>query len=102
MVYMMSLHDNLFHPMKDETTTLTERGQVSVPASIRRAMALEPGQELIWQKLSDNEVRVQVVRRKKAMSARSVIGCAKKRHEERGWPTRTDAWMKVQRAGERA
>ena len=86
--------------MNGELTTLTERGQVSVPASIRREMGLEPGQELIWRKLSDDEVRVQVVRRRKRRSGPSVIGCAKKLHEERGWSTRTDEWLKVLRAGE--
>jgi AbrB family looped-hinge helix DNA binding protein len=88
--------------MKDASTTLTERGQVSIPASIRREMSLEPGQELIWRRLSDDEVRIQVVRRKKPRNARGVIGCAKKRHDEQGWATRTDEWLKVLRAGERA
>jgi len=88
--------------MKDELTTLTERGQVSVPASIRRQMGLEPGQELIWRQLSQDEVRVQVVRPKKTRSVPSVIGGGKKLHEERGWPTRTDEWMKVLREGEEA
>lgn len=88
--------------MKDELTTLTERGQVSVPASIRREMKLEPGQELIWRRLSEDEVRVQVLRRKKPRGAASVIGCGKELHQERGWPTRTDEWMKVLREGEEA
>ena len=55
--------------MKAETTTLTERGQVSVPSSIRRALAMKPGQELIWKKVSADEVRVQVVRSKMAQDA---------------------------------
>lgn len=86
--------------MKDELTTLTERGQVSVPASIRRAMAMAPGQELVWRKVSEDEVRVQVLRQKKARSAKSVIGAAKNLHEARGWPTRTDDWMRVLREAE--
>lgn len=86
--------------MDDVITSLTERGQVSIPASIRRAMALEPGQELSWRKLSADEVRVQVLRRKKTRAAASVIGGGKKLHQERGWPTRTDAWIKVLREGE--
>jgi bifunctional DNA-binding transcriptional regulator/antitoxin component of YhaV-PrlF toxin-antitoxin module len=86
--------------MKEELTTSTERGQVSVPASLRREMGLEPRQELIWRKLSEDELRIEVVRRKKPRSAASVIGCAKKLHETRGWSTRTDEWLKVLRAGE--
>lgn len=87
--------------MKSEATTLTERGQVSIPASIRREMALEPGQTLLWRRVSADEVRVEIVRRKKQRSASSVIGCAKKLHAQRGWPTRTDEWMKTLRAGEK-
>jgi bifunctional DNA-binding transcriptional regulator/antitoxin component of YhaV-PrlF toxin-antitoxin module len=98
---MIRLHDTV-DLMKDELTTLTERGQVSVPASLRREMGLEPGQELIWRQLSPDEVHVQVVRRQKPRSRSSVIGCGKKLHEERGWPTRTDEWMKVLREGEEA
>lgn len=86
--------------VKREKTTLTERGQVSVPSSIRRALALQPGQELIWQKISDDEVRVQVVRQKPARNANAVVGCAKKLHEARGWPTRTNAWLRTLRSGE--
>lgn len=88
--------------MNDELTTVTERGQVSVPASIRRAMAIEPGQELVWRKVSENEVCVQVIRPQKVQSAKRVIGAAKKLHEARGWPTRTDEWMRVLREAEEA
>lgn len=31
-----------------ETTTITERGQISIPASIRQRLHLEPGQGMIW------------------------------------------------------
>ncbi len=88
--------------MNDAISSLTERGQVSVPASIRRAMGLQPGQELSWRKLSEDEVRVQVLRRKKSRNPTSVIGAGKKVHQARGWPTRTDAWLKVLREGEEA
>lgn len=88
--------------MDDVITSLTDRGQVSVPASIRRAMGLEPGQELVWRKLSADEARVQVIRRKKTGGPASVIGGGKILHQARGWPTRTDAWMKVLREGENA
>lgn len=86
--------------MEGASTTLTERGQVSVPASIRQAMELRPGQELVWRKVSEDEVRVRIVRRKPARGVRDVIGCVKKLHEERGWPTRTDKWLRMLRAGE--
>lgn len=37
---------------------MTERGQVSIPAELRREMHLEPGQTLIWQRVSATECRV--------------------------------------------
>ena len=40
-------------------TVLTERGQVSVPAEIRRALGLKPGRKLIWEKVSQNECRIR-------------------------------------------
>ena len=41
-------------------TTVTERGQVSIPADLRREMHLKPGQTLIWQRVSATECRVIV------------------------------------------
>jgi len=46
--------------MNDTSTTLTERGQTSVPSSLRRAARLKPGQHLRWQLISDTEFRVTV------------------------------------------
>ena len=43
-----------------EDSTLTERGQISVPASLRKSMKLQPGQRLRWQRISDREMRVSV------------------------------------------
>ncbi|RYD83101.1 MAG: sporulation regulator [Verrucomicrobiaceae bacterium] len=41
-------------------TTITEWGQVSIPAELRHEMHLTPGQTLIWEKISDDELRVRV------------------------------------------
>ena len=41
--------------------TITERGQVSIPASLRRAMHLKPGQTVLWEKVSANECRLVVL-----------------------------------------
>ncbi|CAN5493502.1 hypothetical protein BH20VER3_BH20VER3_08740 [soil metagenome] len=86
--------------METETTTLTERGQVSIPSSIRRALGLKPGQELAWKKISEDEVRVRVVRPKGDGGAAAVVGCARQLHKERGWPTRTNAWLRTLRRGD--
>lgn len=84
--------------MTDEQSILTDRGQVRIPASIRRDMGLQPGQALIWRKISNDELCVRIGGRKTLRSAASVIGRVKKLHEERGWATRTDEWLKVLRS----
>ena len=42
------------------TTTITERGQVSIPAELRRDMHLTPGQRVLWEKISATECRLLV------------------------------------------
>lgn len=34
-------------------TTVSKRGQVTIPASIRRQLKLKPGQKLRWQKVAE-------------------------------------------------
>lgn len=46
--------------MSVHKTILTERGQVSVPAEIRKAAHLKPGQLLRWEMISETEMRVTV------------------------------------------
>lgn len=41
-------------------TTITERGQVSIPAELRRDMHLVPGQTVLWEKVSATECRLIV------------------------------------------
>lgn len=48
--------------MKDELiSTLTERGQVSFPASLRKKAGLKTGQKFRWNSISESEYRVTVV-----------------------------------------
>ena len=56
------------------TTVVTERGQVSIPASVRRAMGLVPGQRLVWQCLSSGELRAVVIGPVPAGDPSSVLG----------------------------
>jgi AbrB family looped-hinge helix DNA binding protein len=79
-------------------TTITERGQVSIPAELRRDMNLTPGQTVLWEKVSATECRLVIEPRKVIKSDPvAAIGFAK-RH---GLPTRTTAeWMKILREGE--
>jgi bifunctional DNA-binding transcriptional regulator/antitoxin component of YhaV-PrlF toxin-antitoxin module len=79
-------------------TTITERGQVSIPVELRREMKLTPGQTVLWEKVSATECRL-VIEPRKVIKPNPVaaIGFAK-RH---GAPVRTTAgWMKILREGE--
>jgi len=59
--------------MAEIATTLTERGQVSMPAAIRRELSLRPGQTLLWKLVSADEVRVKIPRRGCGPSMRGFI-----------------------------
>ena len=82
------------------TTTITERGQVSVPAAIRKALALQAGQQLVWERVSDSECRVRV-RRARPARPDPVAAVGFGPRALRRAARRTAAWMKELRAGER-
>ena len=86
--------------MKGVLTTLTERGQVSMPASLRKQLQLKPGQRLLWEKVSDDECRVRIVRHREPGPAKSMRGFMKRFQEETGLPKTTAGWMKLLREGE--
>lgn len=79
-------------------TTVTERGQVSIPADLRREMQLTPGRTVIWERVSATECRVIVPpERKVKPDPIAALGFAK----EHGLETMpTDEWMKMLREGE--
>ena len=76
---------------------ITERGQVSVPASLRKAMGLRPGQRLHWEQVSDREIRVSL-QQESPPGPLSVLGYA--RRVLKTPPRRTDDWMRELREGE--
>jgi AbrB family looped-hinge helix DNA binding protein len=78
--------------------TITERGQVSIPAELRREMHLKPGQVILWEKVSATECRVIVAGSPKVKpDPVAALNFAK----EHGLETmRTDEWMKILREGE--
>jgi len=85
--------------MNDYTTTLTDRGQTSIPALIRRAAHLQPGQSLHWEMISDHEFRVTIPSSvQPAASAITLIGYARKFHPHD--LRSTDEVMKELREGE--
>lgn len=77
-------------------STLTERGQISVPAAVRKALHLRPGQRLRFEAVSANEFRVFAPPRKPAGPIAS-LGYARKLGAA---PRRTKDWMKELREGE--
>lgn len=80
-----------------DESTLTGRGQVSLPASLRRAMKLRPGQKLRFERVSDCEFRVFAAPAGEALGPLAVLGYARRL---RATPRRTAEWMEELRAGE--
>lgn len=81
-------------------TTLTERGQVSMPAALRAKLGLQPGQRLLWKIVSENEFRVLVVQKAGSRSGHSMRGFMKRYQKD--MPETTSQWMDLLREGERA
>ena len=94
---MMVLHD-IRNGMKPLETVLTERGQTSIPAAVRKGMQLTPGTKLRWEELSKNECRLIVQRHAPGPGARAMLGYAQQFRKTR--PTRD--WLREWRAGERS
>jgi len=46
----------------DSITTVTERGQVQIPADLREQLELKPGQRLAWRVLPGGDLHVHVLR----------------------------------------
>jgi AbrB family looped-hinge helix DNA binding protein len=81
------------------TTVVTERGQVSIPARIRKELGLKTGQPLVWEKISDRECLVKVPHKKKPVGAMAMLGFAARFRGEKG--RRTARVMAELREGER-
>ena len=80
-----------------DEATLTERGQISVPAALRKAMNLQPGQRLKFAAVSDHEFRVFTENDAPAGPS-AMLGYARKLRTGPG--RRTSDWMKELREGE--
>jgi len=94
-VDMMFLHD-IMGIMKKMETVLTERGQTSIPAQLRKHMHLMPGAKLRWQELSEHECRLIVQQSTPGPGARTMLGYAKRFRKART----TREWMRELREGE--
>ena len=81
-------------------TTVTDRGQTSIPARLRRAAGLVPGRHLRWHPVSEREFRVVATTAEDAPGPLAVLGWAK-RFASKPLP-RSDEAMAELRAGEEA
>ncbi len=77
-------------------TKVTDRGQASIPARVRKQLGLRTGTRLVWEAVSDREVRVRVQPAGEAEGARAMLGFARTFRTTK----RTAAWMKELREGE--
>jgi bifunctional DNA-binding transcriptional regulator/antitoxin component of YhaV-PrlF toxin-antitoxin module len=80
-----------------DITVVTERGQASIPARLRHALSLGKGRKLLWQRVSDHELRVTVVEEGRPVGAQAMRGFARRFRPN---PRRTAEWMAELREGE--
>jgi AbrB family looped-hinge helix DNA binding protein len=94
---MMERHDMLLAmPTDRNVTVVTERGQVSIPAPLRRGLDLAPGRRLRWEKAAPGELRVVILPDAPPRGATAMRGFARRFRETR----RSDEWMRELREGE--
>lgn len=78
-------------------TKVTERGQISIPASLREYMELKPGTSLRWDKGNDRfSCVITIVQKPQRKGARAMLGYA----ATFSTPRTTAEWMKELREGE--
>jgi bifunctional DNA-binding transcriptional regulator/antitoxin component of YhaV-PrlF toxin-antitoxin module len=80
-----------------DKTTVTERGQTSIPARLRREHEVAAGTELLWEPLGRDQWRVTILRTERRRDPRSMVGFARRFRATR----RTRDWMRELREGER-
>jgi len=82
--------------MKTLSTVVTERGQVSIPAEIRKQMRLEPGMRVVWELNDSGTCSVSKAQEQKPRGARAMLGYAATFRK----PRKTSDWMSELRDGE--
>ena len=84
--------------MKTLVTKVTERGQVSIPASIRESMRMTPGTTLLWNRGQDGYTCIiTIVHKPQRKGAKAMLGYASTFRK----PRTTAEWMNELREGER-
>ncbi|HEX7199158.1 MAG TPA: AbrB/MazE/SpoVT family DNA-binding domain-containing protein [Dongiaceae bacterium] len=64
-------------PKPNRISVVTERGQVSIPAELRRELDLERGRRLLWEKTADSELRVTVLPEHEPQGCLRMLGFAR-------------------------
>ena len=82
--------------MNKLVTTLTTRGQTSIPSRIRTDMHLTPGTKLRWQEVSEHECHVVVKNSHYGPGAKAMLGYAAEFRK----PRPTQEWLKELRDGD--
>jgi AbrB family looped-hinge helix DNA binding protein len=77
-------------------SVVTERGQVSIPAQLRKQLGLEKGRRLLWEKTGEHEIRVVVLPEGEPRGAMAMRGFAQRFRATR----KTQDWMRELREGE--
>jgi len=80
-----------------DITVVTERGQVSIPAHLRHELTLSKGKKLLWERVSERELRVTLLEEGAPVGAQAMRGFARRFRPE---PRRTSDWMEELRQGE--
>jgi AbrB family looped-hinge helix DNA binding protein len=83
-------------PAPSKISIITERGQVSIPAQVRKELSLVKGQRLLWERTGEHEIRVTVLPEPEPRGALAMLGFAKRFRQTR----RTEDWMDELREGE--
>lgn len=84
-------------PTITDVTVVTDRGQVSIPAHLRKELELAKGQRLLWLRSGERELRIVVLEPSAPRGAQAMRGFARRFRAE---PRTTAEWMAELRAGE--
>ncbi len=80
-----------------DKTTVTERGQTTIPARLRHQHHVTPGTELIWDPVGPDEWRVHIERKRgRQPDPNAMLGYARQFRAVRA----TADWMRELREGE--
>jgi bifunctional DNA-binding transcriptional regulator/antitoxin component of YhaV-PrlF toxin-antitoxin module len=82
---------------KKDVTVVTDRGQVSIPAHFRHELSLDKGKRVLWEKVSESELRVRILDEARPPGPAAMRGFARRFRDD----LRTTAdWMRELREGE--